>query len=247
MGLEKGKAALQSGGVLMGRKLLFISKYPDIIQEFLVAMDGKEVEIDIASNGIEAASQLKKNTYQIVVTGLSLDGYNGEQIITYLNKNCPNTVCIIYTTTISPAQLHFFINERSVFRVFLRPVDFNKEFYAALEEAFEYYDVRVANEQDEASRGIETEQKEKETVKIRQRIAGQNQMRRMAGSYMKRLTALSLQEYANQLTTEQKEEVKALEWKAAELCFGTGELQPENMVQAEMLVEQVKEKIAENQ
>ena len=175
----------------MSRKLLFISKYPDIIQEFLVAMDGKEVEIDIASNGIEAASRLKKNVYQVVVTGLSLDGYNGEQIITYLNKNFPNTVCIIYTTTISPAQLHFFINERSVFRVFLRPVDFNKEFYTALEEAFEYYDVRVANEQDEANRGAEAEQKEKETIKIRQRTARQEQMRRMAGGYMKRLTAIS--------------------------------------------------------
>lgn len=231
----------------MNRRLLFISKYPDIRQEFLVAMAEKKVRIDTASNGIEAASQIKKNTYQVVVTGLSLEGYNGEQIITYLNKNCPNTVCIIYTTTISPAQLHFFINERNVFRVFLRPVDFNKEFYTALEEAFEYYDVRVANEQDEESRGIEMEQKEKETAKIRQQIERQNQMRRRAGSYMKRLTALSLQEYANRLSAEQKEEVKALEWRAAELCFGPGELQPEDMAQAEMLVEQVKEKIAENQ
>lgn len=227
----------------MSRKLLFISKYPDIIQEFLVAMDGKEVEIDIASNGIETASRLKKNVYQVVVTGLSLDGYNGEQIITYLNKNFPNTVCIIYTTTISPAQLHFFINERSVFRVFLRPVDFNKEFYTALEEAFEYYDVRVANEQDEANRGAEAEQKEKETIKIRQRTARQEQMRRMAGGYMKRLTAISLQEYANRLSAEQKEEVKALEWETVGLCFGTDELQPENMEKAEMLTQKVKEAV----
>ncbi len=227
----------------MSRKLLFISKYPDIIQEFLVAMDGKGVEIDIASNGIEAASLLKKNVYQVVVTGLSLDGYNGEQIITYLNKNFPNTVCIIYTTTISPAQLHFFINERSVFRVFLRPVDFNKEFYAALEEAFEYYDVRVANEQDEASRGGEIEQKEKDIVKIRERMASQKRMWRGTDSYMKRLTAFSLKEYADRLDAGQKEEVKKLEWKAAELCFGTEEVQPENIAQAELLVEQVKEKM----
>lgn len=227
----------------MSRKLLFISKYPDIIQEFLGAMDGKEVEIDTASNGIEAASRLKKNIYQVVVTGLSLDGYNGEQIITYLNKNFPNTVCIIYTTTISPAQLHFFINERSVFRVFLRPVDFNKEFYTALEEAFEYYDVRVANEQDEANRGAEAEQKGKETEKIRQRMARQKQMRRMAGNYMKRLTGLSLQEYANQLSAEQKQEIKALEWKAVDLCFGTDEIEPENMEKAETLIIKVKKAV----
>ena len=47
----------------MGRKILFISKYPEIIQEFLGAMQGKEVEIDTASNGIEAASKLKKNVF----------------------------------------------------------------------------------------------------------------------------------------------------------------------------------------
>lgn len=227
----------------MSRKLLFISKYPDIIQEFLIAMDGKDVAIDVASNGLEAASKLKKNIYQVVVTGLSLEGYNGEQIITYLNKNCPNTVCIIYTTTISPAQLHFFINQRSVFRVFLRPVDFNKEFYAALEEAFEYYDVRVANEQDEADRGSTVEQKEKEIVKIRQRIARQNQMLRIADNYMKRLTALSLQEYAKQLSAEQKGEIKALEWEAIDLCFGVDELQAENMEKAEVLAGKVKEKL----
>lgn len=227
----------------MSRKLLFISKYPDIIQEFLIAMDGKDVAIDVASNGLEAASKLKKNIYQVVVTGLSLEGYNGEQIITYLNKNCPNTVCIIYTTTISPAQLHFFINQRSVFRVFLRPVDFNKEFYAALEEAFEYYDVRVANEQDEADRGSTVEQKEKEIVKIRQRIARQNQMLRIADNYMKRLTALSLQEYAKQLSAEQKGEIKALEWETIDLCFGVDELQAENMEKAEVLAGKVKEKL----
>lgn len=227
----------------MSRKLLFISKYPDIIQEFLVAMDEKEVEIDIASNGIEAASLLKKNVYQVVVTGLSLDGYNGEQIITYLNKNFPNTVCIIYTTTISPAQLHFFINERSVFRVFLRPVDFHKEFYTALEEAFEYYDVRVANEQDEASRGAQVEQKEKEIVNIQQRIARQGQMRRGAGNYMKRLMALSLQEYGKQLSAEQKEKTKALEWKTVDLCFGADELKPENIEKAEVIANEVKEAV----
>ena len=112
----------------MGKKLLFINKYPELVEEFSAAMQGRDVEIDIATNGIEAASYLKKNTYQVAVTGLSLDGYNGEQIVTYLNKNFPDTVCILYTTTISPAQLYFFFNERSVFRVFLRRWILRKSF-----------------------------------------------------------------------------------------------------------------------
>ena len=136
----------------MEKRLLFISKYKDIIQEFLDAMKDKDIEIETADNGLDAAALLKKNEYQIVVTGLTMDGYNGEQLISYINRAHPNTVCIIYTTTISAAQLHFFINKRDVFRVFLRPVNFRAEFFEALEEAFEYYAVKVKNSEENVER-----------------------------------------------------------------------------------------------
>ena len=84
--------------------LLFISKYPEIIHEFTDAMKDRDIEIETAINGIEAAAKIKKKNYDIVITGLSLEGYNGEQIITYLNKTAPSTACIIYTTTISSAS-----------------------------------------------------------------------------------------------------------------------------------------------
>ena len=228
----------------MSRKLLFISKYPDIIQEFLVAMDEKEVEIDIASNGIEAATLLKKNRYQVVVTGISMDGYNGEQIITFLNKNFPNTVCIIYTTTISPAQLHFFINERNVFRVFLRPVDFHKEFFSALEDAFEYYDVRVANQQEEEGRSEAVRQKAKESALIQQKLDRQKKMMPTVNRQVKRMMQLTLQAYADKLDAEQKEEVWTMECKAADLCLNAEGLKKEAISEAEALVGQLKEKIA---
>lgn len=235
---------MHDGGVLMDRKLLFISKYPDIIQEFLIAMDGKEIAIDVASNGIEAVTMLKKSEYQVVVTGISLDGYNGEQIITYLNKNFPNTVCIIYTTSISPTQLHFFINERNVFRVFLRPVDFHQKFFAALEDAFEYYDVRVANQEEEASRGEEIEKKAQECVEIREKLARQKQTKAYANRYMKRMTQLSLQAYAEKFTMEQKEILQAGEWKVIDLCFGAEGPNAERLEAAEDLARKVKAKMS---
>ncbi len=136
----------------MERSLLFISKHPGIIEEFTREMAGQEIQIDVANNGIDAAILLRKKEYQIVVTGLTMDGFNGEQIITYVNRAHPDTVCIIYTTTISPAQLHFFVNERNVFRVFLRPVNFRKEFFEALNDAFEYNDIKKKDREDEAER-----------------------------------------------------------------------------------------------
>lgn len=227
----------------MDRKLLFISKYPDIIQEFLVAMDGKEIAIDIASNGIEAVTQLKKNEYQVVVTGITLDGYNGEQIITYLNKNFPNTVCIIYTTSISPAQLHFFINERNVFRVFLRPVDFHQKFFSALEDAFEYYDVRVADQEEEASRGKEIEEKAQKCKEIHEKLAWQKKMRPYANHYMKGMMQLSLQTYTEKFSSEQKEILRGAEWKAVDLCFGEKDMDAERLAAAEDLAQKVSKRM----
>lgn len=202
----------------MGRRLLFISKYPEIVREFLDAMEEKDIQIDTASNGIEAAARLKKMEYEVVVTGLSLDGFNGEQIITYLNKSHPNTVCIIYTTTISPAQLHFFINERNVFRVFLRPVDFHKEFFNALEEAFEYYDVRVRNDEDKAEQEKNLERKMKAASSITYRRKLQKQVQHNTEGYMKRLCGLTLMEYGGAMDAAQIEALKKLEWQTVELC-----------------------------
>lgn len=228
----------------MDRKLLFISKYPDIVQEFLVAMDGKEIAIDVASNGIEAATKLKKNEYQVVVTGISLDGYNGEQIITYLNKNYPNTVCIIYTTTISPAQLHFFINERNVFRVFLRPVDFRQKFFTALEDAFEYHDVRIANQNDEAGRAEAIEDKRNRCKVIRQKLVQSEQAKPYVNQYMKRLAKLSLQAYADKFDEEQKKVLLGAECKVIDLCMGKEDSNAESMAAAENLAKKVASKLS---
>lgn len=216
----------------MNRKILFISKYPKIIQEFLEAMSSKDVEIDTASNGVEAAAKLKKNVYQVVVTGLSLDGYNGEQLITYLNKACPNTVCIIYTTTISPAQLHFFINEREVFRVFLRPVDFHGEFFLALEEAFEYYDVRVKNSEEAVEESAREELRKQEVKKIVKKLHRQNQTLEAMKRYVKRQLDFTLCEYADHVDAELVQQMRELEYQTVDVCLAKEGDVNENFIRA---------------
>ena len=186
----------------MEKRLLFISKYKDIIQEFLDAMKDKDIEIETADNGLDAAALLKKNEYQIVVTGLTLDGYNGEQLISYINRAHPNTVCIIYTTTISAAQLHFFINKRDVFRVFLRPVNFRAEFFEALEEAFEYYAVKVKNSEENVERKEKMKEYKNEILAIQQKIENQDNAKIGMNHYMKRLVNFTLKEYGGELPQE---------------------------------------------
>ena len=126
----------------MKRNLLFISRYPEIIDEFQGILEEKQIETDIAQNGTDAMELLKQKEYQILVTDLNLDGYNGDKIISYVNQVFPNTICMLYTNSISAVQLGFYLNKRDVFRVFLRPVNFRQEFMQALEEAYELYDLK---------------------------------------------------------------------------------------------------------
>lgn len=202
----------------MEKRLLFISKYKDIIQEFLDAMKDKDIEIETADNGLDAAALLKKNEYQIVVTGLTMDGYNGEQLISYINRAHPNTVCIIYTTTISAAQLHFFINKRDVFRVFLRPVNFRAEFFEALEEAFEYYAVKVKNSEENVERKEKMKEYKNGILAIQQKIENQDNAKISMNHYMKRLVNYTLKEYGGELPQENWDRLEGYEKGIIELC-----------------------------
>ena len=80
----------------MKRNLLFISRYPEIIDEFQGILEEKQIETDIAQNGTDAMELLKQKEYQILVTDLNLDGYNGDKIISYVNQVFPiQSVCYI--------------------------------------------------------------------------------------------------------------------------------------------------------
>ena len=68
----------------MKRNLLFISRYPEIIDEFQGILEEKQIETEIAQNGTDAMELLKQKEYQILVTDLNLDGYNGDKIISYI-------------------------------------------------------------------------------------------------------------------------------------------------------------------
>lgn len=203
----------------MDRNLLFVSRYPDICREFLDAVSGRDIAIDVAHNGTDAALRLKKKAYDVVVTGLSLDGYNGEQLITYINKCFPYTVCIVYTTTISPAQLQFVMNKRDVFRVFLRPVDFQTVFWEALEEAFEYHGILVKNQEDEHERKVRP--LKKEIANIGQKMQAQETGRREMAGYMQRLMKRTVKGYTHKLDGEGKKKLWEMERDVVVLCCGT--------------------------
>ena len=195
--------------------LLFISKYPEIIHEFTDAMKDRDIEIETAINGIEAAAKIKKKNYDIVITGLSLEGYNGEQIITYLNKTAPSTV--------------------------LRPVDFRGAFWEALEEAYEYHAVQVKNEEDTGARRQEQEKQEREIEIMDQRMRSQRQARETTNRYMKRLAGLTIKEYTPAaLSAEARGHLERIEARTIDFCSEQGEHAAESLDKAEEVLQTVR-------
>lgn len=129
----------------MERKLLFINRSKEETNEFLLAMPKGRFEIDTAETGFDAGILLKKNTYGVVILDMYLKGYDGEQIIKYMSQSHPDTVCIVYTYTLTRGQLIFLLDNRNIFRVFLSPANFMIEMLPAIEEAFTVYKMNLAH------------------------------------------------------------------------------------------------------
>lgn len=132
----------------MKNNLLFVNQSQEIIQEFLEAMSGEELEIDTTDNGRKAVALLRTKKYKVVVTGMDLTPFDGAKLIAHLNQYFPKIVCIVYTRRLELAHLKLLVNERNVFRIFQKPADLKGEVRQALMAAFEYFDLHDAQQQE---------------------------------------------------------------------------------------------------
>lgn len=142
------------------KRLLFINHRVEEIKAFLEAMP-KEIQVDTADNGLDAALLMKKNTYGVIVIDMDLKGYDGEKIVKFVNKAYPNTICIIYTIALTQGQLSFLLNERNVFHIFLSPANFREDFRQTIEEGFLLYNINMENEKEEQEFEIRYKKQEK--------------------------------------------------------------------------------------
>ena len=167
----------------------------------------------IAQNGTDAMELLKQKEYQILVTDLNLDGYNGDKIISYVNQVFPNTICMLYTNSISAVQLGFYLNKRDVFRVFLRPVNFRQEFMQALEEAYELYDLKKHDRDSRQERLKQLEDNRKAIAEIEKIIENQNGRWKDFEIFADRLLGFTMERYGTAWNVEQRNQYFAKEKK----------------------------------
>ncbi|SFQ49088.1 Response regulator receiver domain-containing protein [Lachnospiraceae bacterium XBB1006] len=154
----------------MENRLLLINKRAEVVQEFLRCFEHEDFIIDVAMSGVEGFERLRDTEYKVVVTGTVFHDIDGEKLLNYIAKNKPETVCIVYTTKLSVAQVAYLTNRLHVFRVFLRPGDYRGEMLTGIQEAFELYDVREAEKEIEKEERKNLEMQKERFDEMRQRV-----------------------------------------------------------------------------
>ena len=120
---------------------------------------------------------------------------------------------MLYTNSISAVQLGFYLNKRDVFRVFLRPVNFRQEFMQALEEAYEFYDLKKRDRDSRQERLKQLEGNRKAIAEIEKIIENQNESWKDFEVFAERLLGFTMERYGRNLNTEQRRQYFAKEKK----------------------------------
>lgn len=154
----------------MEDRLLLINKRQEVVQEFLRSFQTENFIIDVAYSGVEGLERLRDTEYKVVVTGTVFRDIDGEKLLNYIAKNKPDTVCIVYTTKLSLAQVAYLTNKLHVFRVYLRPGDYRGKMLTGIQEAFEYYDVKVAEHEIEAAERENLQMQQERYDEMRKRV-----------------------------------------------------------------------------
>ena len=187
----------------MKDSVLFVNRDQAEIKEFLNAMQDYTFEIDTADSGLEAAVLLRKKSYKVVITGMNLSTYDGMKLLAYLNGHCPYTACIVYTTRIDLAQLRVLVNQREVFRIFLKPVNYRGDFYNAIKDGFAYYDIREAEMEEQKI--LEQKQRNMENTEVQEvETPGKIEWNQMK-SFMRSLVPWSVENFDISLSEEERQ------------------------------------------
>lgn len=165
----------------MEKRVLFVNHSKEEINDFLRAVPREKYMIDIAEDGYDAGIFMKKNHYGVVVLDMYLKGYDGEQIIKYISQVHPDTVCIVYTYSLTRGQLIFLLNTQNIFSVFLSPGNFSEEILPAVEEAFWVYKMNLTKKDSEREMEKQFEYSEKDMLEGSYAL---NQQQRKIGQFL---------------------------------------------------------------
>jgi len=78
-------------------KILLIDDSTDILENLSEYLRNDGYEVDTAANGESGISMIEKKYYDIVLTDLMMPSVDGMEVLKYVTKSSPDSICIILT------------------------------------------------------------------------------------------------------------------------------------------------------
>ena len=82
---------------MANEKILLIDDSTDILENLSEYLRNDGYEVDTAANGESGISMIEKKYYDIVLTDLMMPSVDGMEVLKYVTKSSPDSICIILT------------------------------------------------------------------------------------------------------------------------------------------------------
>ena len=108
-------------------KILIIEDEPAIRRVLvkILSEEDKSHEIDEAENGIDAINQVKKNSYDLIISDIKMPKVDGMEVLDYSKKNTPETP-IIMISGHGDLELAVDSMKKGAFDYISKPPDLNR-------------------------------------------------------------------------------------------------------------------------
>ena len=89
----------------MMKKVLLVDSYEEIRDLLHLELSGHGLQVETASNGMEAQAHLNANQVDLVITAYAMPHMNGAELITDINKQFP-ALPVVLLSMLSPDEMN---------------------------------------------------------------------------------------------------------------------------------------------
>lgn len=126
-------------------KVLFVDDEINILNSIKRSVIYENYEFIVATNGKKAIDIIKNDDISVIVADMKMPEMNGFDLLKKVKEISPDTIRIVLSGYNQLPQILATVNSIGVFKYIAKPWDNEAEFLPAIQEAIEYYNMKLEN------------------------------------------------------------------------------------------------------
>ena len=127
-------------------KVLFVDDEENILNALRRGLIDADYQCFFVSNGYDALEIIKNNVISVIVTDMRMPKMDGLTLLKEVKVISPDTVRIVLSGYTQLQQILATINQADIFKFITKPWDMDEEFRVVIDQALEYYNLRMESE-----------------------------------------------------------------------------------------------------